>query len=803
MNTINIAIPCPRNTVVPLKEIKPEPKAKQISSEYHKALKSNLLKNASSVDYLKGAKLGLTDATIEYFGLGLSAPYERADGAVMTNAVVSPMRDPISGKFLNKSAYICIPGITQNPVTDNGWMKGEVQCYYSHKIDKQTILFICEDIKDVWRHSQALTAAGMIDDILIISSTDSSAIPAEWKNLEYWARWDKIYLGQDNDEAGDSIAERLLDFMGREAYRAKVPQIRSPEYPYLGKDWTDFWQHGATIELFKKVLREAPVASGATVAQISQVSGANVGTSNPIRIGSFSHNPIDINGAYANGHLYYPTQMHVIRRDEGSGQIVERLDTVVVRSDRTQHRSLYAPAPAGTPLHKRVLKLTDGTIIEKEPKATSIRTWSYESIHAYLTGTDKTRPLPEMFADIMQALKQSVWLPYEEDYAVLALTALVTYVQSVFEAVPLLLLNGPAGSGKSQTGTTMKRLCNNGVVIGQISAAAAARLIDETRGFVVLDDVEAIAAKSGKDFAANEFVQALKVSYNKHTAVKYWTNIKTMQNEKLDFFGVKLLSNTLGADSILGSRMIRIQTCHMPPGTQSEIRDFTVEELMQLKALQNELHTWAFKNVALVDSTYREVYVKKSGRQDEIAAPLRTMAQILGDPAITGMLENSLARQHIQETIHSDDPVEILRDAVRNLIDQGYETVTVTHIRLEMRAILDTNYGMAHTTDIPEWDRPEWIGRQLRSNDLVSDTNLGRTRIYGKNLRLVKFTNWIINEVKAINGTCGKAEHVKVNKKPEDFCKGCQSCPYRAAGCELQVLRMRDEARTAKQNVIR
>ena len=467
-------------------------------------------------------------------------------------------------------------------------------------------------------------------------------------------------------------------------------------------------------------------------------------------------------------------------------------------SSGTSYSVTFNSSSSSAPLHKRVLKLTDGTIIEKEPKATSIRTWGYESIHAYLTGTDKTRSLSDMFADILQALKQSVWLPYEEDYAVLALTALVTYVQSVFEAVPLILLNGPAGSGKSQTGTTMKRLCNNGVVIGQISAAAAARLIDETRGFVVLDDVEAIAAKSGKDFAANEFVQALKVSYNKHTAVKYWTNIKTMQNEKLDFFGVKLLSNTLGADSILGSRMIRIQTRHMPAGTESEVRDFTVEELMQLKALQNELHTWAFKNVELVDRIYREVYVKKTGRQDEIAAPLRTMAQILGDAAISSQLEASLARQHAQETIHNDDPVEVLKEAIRNLIRQGYATVTVTHLRLEMRALLDANYGMTNTTEIPEWDRPEWVGRQLRSNDLVDDCNLGRTRVYGKNLRLVKFTDWLIDEERAVNDEDGNVVHVKVNKKPEDFCMGCQSCPYRTAGCDLQDLRMRDEAKASK-----
>jgi hypothetical protein len=431
-----------------------------------------------------------------------------------------------------------------------------------------------------------------------------------------------------------------------------------------------------------------------------------------------------------------------------------------------------------------------------------MRSWDFESINAYLNKKSATRSLKEIVNEIIEVLRQAIWLPYDEDYSVLALTVPVTYLQSVFESVPLLLLNGPAGSGKSQTGNTMAKICANGVVVGQVSAAAAARLIDQTRGFVVLDDVEAIAAKAGKDVQITEFVQALKVSYNKHTGVKFWTDVKTMKTERLDFFGVKMLNNTLGADSILGTRMIRIQTRKIPDGMKpSSVRDFTAEEIRRLQSLRNELHTYAFDNVERVDHAYREVYSSKTDRQAEIAAPLRTMAKIVGDPSITTALETSLARQHIQQTIAMDDPVETLKEAVRNLIKQGFDTVTLTHLRLEMRALLDANYGMSSTTEIPEWNRPEWLGRQLRSNDLVSDIDLGRKRVYGKNLRLVRFSDWIVDEVVATHDEKGNLIYRAPDKAPDAFCQGCQGCPYRSAGCELQEFRQREEARNNKMRV--
>ena len=753
--------------------------AKPVSREYHQQLRSNLSKNAGALAYLTGEKRGLNTGTIAHFGLGLSAPYKRSDGGTTANAVVAPMRSPETGGFLNKSAYICVPGVTQDPIDSNGWMKGEPQCYYADQVKKQRILFVCEGLKDVWRHWQALQENGLTDRILLVSSTHGSGIPLLWKSEDFWAEWDEVYLGQDADDAGEKIAERVLSLTGRSARRIAVPEA-------YGKDWTDFWQNNGTINEFRDLLDRAPVASGAKVEKLSNQPGV-------IKIGRFSHRPVDINSAYVDGHLYYPTETHVIRKDEETGLLVERLETIVIRSDRTIHRAVYAPAPPGTPLHKRVLKLTDGTIVEKEPNASSLRTWDYESIQRYLEGKVSKRPLKAIVGDILSALRQAIWLPYDEDYVVLALTVPVTFLQVVFESVPLLLMNGPAGSGKSQTGNTMAKLCANGVVIGQVSAATAARLIDETRGFVVLDDVESIAAKAGKDIQATEFVQALKVSYNKHTAVKFWTDVKTMKTEKLDFFGVKLLSNTLGADSILGTRMIRIQTRKMPDGMKSNVRDFDHEDMAKLRALRNELHSWAFENVSSVNHMYRQVYENKTDRHAEISAPLRTMARLVGDPAISSQLETALARQHIDAMATNDDPIETLKEAVRNLIKQGFETVTLTHLRLEMRALLDANYGQASTTEIPEWDRPEWLGRQLRSNDLVVSEDLGRKRFFGKNLRLVRFSDWIVDDIVATHDPEGNPIYSKPSKEPEAFCQGCKGCPYRAAGCELMEHRLRDE----------
>jgi SpoVK/Ycf46/Vps4 family AAA+-type ATPase len=103
--------------------------------------------------------------------------------------------------------------------------------------------------------------------------------------------------------------------------------------------------------------------------------------------------------------------------------------------------------------------------------------------------------------DVKDFLEKSIWLPYSYDYDLLTLLVPVTFAQAIFQAVPMALVVGPAGSGKNALGKAMCRICANAVSVGQISVAAVARLIHETKGFIVLDDLESIGKRSRSDSA--------------------------------------------------------------------------------------------------------------------------------------------------------------------------------------------------------------------------------------------------------------------------------------------------------------
>ena len=499
---------------------------------------------------------------------------------------------------------------------------------------------------------------------------------------------------------------------------------------------------------------------------------------------------MDINGAYVNGFMYYPIQTLVRKKEDdeyGNSFISERYETVVVRSDKTVHKAIKSPAPKGTPDSERVIRLTDGTLIRSEPKSNDYSTWKWNYIDAYINGKVQVRNVKSIYADVYAVLKKSVWLPIKEDYSILALSVLATYVQNVFESVPIIFLNGQAGTGKSQTGIIMSKLSCNGSVIGQVSAATAARHIDAARGFVAFDDLEGVASKGGRESQFSDLIQALKVSYNKHTAEKVWTDVKTMKTERLNFFGIKLISNTQGADDILSTRMLRIQTLHMPDSEKGTIKKMSASDFTQIENLRQELHAWGF-NQCLEIENISQRYNEKTGRFDEIALPLRVIASMVSEDC-SQELETALAKQKTI-TFESNDPIEALREAVKNLIKDGFIRFTVTQLIMELRTLLDENFGASMTNEIPQWQRPEWIGRQLRTLGLLDVVDLGRATLYGKRLKVMQFNDYAINEVIDEIGAT-----IDVIKEPFDFCKGCSSCPYANNQCDFRSKRLQEEQR--------
>lgn len=771
--------------------IKAEMQTKKIATKqsWTAKLSSRLHSNEAALQYLYSRSLSIE--TINEFKLGLSFPYKRQDGLTTANALVVPIRNE-DGSFTNINAYYAIKGVTENPTSENGWMKGSPQAYFTHPYRKQTQIFICEGIKDAWVVYQNLKVNNLLKDILVCSSTHGSSIPNIFKDESFWGRFDKIYLGHDHDSAGDRIAEKLTEYIPKDCYRVKCPVNYAQNAKYTasgevkpqnewGADWTDFFKADSCIEEFLALLDDAPTCT-TKIDENEHQDNFNIE-------GRFNVSPIDINNAYINGKMYYPIQTLVRKKefDEYNQEyFVERYETVVVRSDGTVHKAVKSPAPKGTPDSERVVRLSDGTLIRSEPKANDYGTWKWNNIDAYIKGKLKIRETKDIYEDVYNVLKKSVWLPVKEDYVILSLTVLATYVQNVFESVPILFLNGQAGTGKSQTGIIMSKLSCNGSVIGQVSAASAARHIDAARGFVVFDDLEGVASKGGKDGGQfSELVQALKVSYNKNTAEKIWTDVKTMKTERLNFFGIKMISNTSGADDILSTRMLRIQTLHIPDSEKGTIKKMNASDFAHIEQLRQELHAWGFMNCNKIESLSLENN-EKSGRFDEIALPLRVISSMISKEC-SQKLETALSKQRTV-VFESNEPIEVLKEAVKNLIKDGFIRFTVTQLILELRTLLDENFGANMTNEIPEWQRPEWIGRQLRTLGLLDSVDLGRSTFYGKRLKVMQFNEYAVNEVIEELGTT-----IDQIKEPFDFCKGCASCPYANSHCDFRSNRLQAE----------
>lgn len=763
---------------------KPQPhlvnngESRPANREFLARRQKRLFETIAAMEWLENR--GIRKQAIQTFYLGLSETYIDRKGTTHRNALLGPVIG-VDGIPLNRTVYYNIPGITLNPAADNGWMKGSPTTYYAEAKKGCKSIFICEGPKDLWRTWQAFYDAEDAPDVLLISSTHGSAMPVEWQHFSFWSQFDLVFLGHDNDSAGDKTAQSIAHVAGHETLRVRPPKEK-------GKDWTDFWQHGGSMGEFKALLSEANLISEEITASIEDK-----------KPGRYDYKPIDIATAFHRGYLYYPVRtlnnaLESVKGNDGYAeqQLVARIETVVVRSDRTVHVVREDPAPKGTPPEERVLRLTDGTLIESKPKASIYSTWSWASINAYRNGKSKFRDLAIILKEVNTYLRQAVWLPYEFDYDMLTLLVPVTYAQAVFQSVPMILVVGPAGSGKSALGRAMARICANAASVGQVSAAGVARLIHETKGFVVMDDLESVGSRSGKDIPQfNELIQALKLSYNKETSWKIWTDVsRGMRVERLNFFGVKMINNTTGTDNILGSRMLRVQTRKVPNELREVLGVHEDFDAPWLNRLRDELHTWTFEHVALIDATYKRLFPQPTDRASEIAAPLRVFADIAGDEDIASGLDYVLTMNR-RSVADPDDPIEVMKEAMKRLVRDGYKQISTTHVVLEMKTLIDQNADRHLTNEIAKWEDPAWVGRQLRTHDIIeTNSQGGRQWLFGKSLRIYPIKDHFIDEAL---GSESESVPGYMIRNPVDFCSGCTDCRYRIAGCPIMESRLEVE----------
>lgn len=500
--------------------------------------------------------------------------------------------------------------------------------------------------------------------------------------------------------------------------------------------------------------------------------------------GESAYRPVNVANNFHHDKLYYPVDVIETSKEpkiKGKGwELVERKSTIVIRSDRQKLHATPSRLPNKAGKGEVVYRLSDGTLVSSPPRASSYSTWSWESIQEFL---DEKEPedIGVLVRKIHAHLSSKIWLPKPGDYWILSLAAATSYCQAIFDAVPLILLTGPAGTGKSAISTALSEVSANSVMVSQGSAATLMRLVDESGGLVVVDDLEAVGTgqKKGQD-RFNEIAQVLKVSYKKSSASRVVTDMQTGRTRIMNFFGIKVISNTLGVDKILGSRMLHVYTMSMPSSAAEDFHKRTGLPEEELGSIQDAMHTWAFSNVSKIHDEYNKRYKSNTNRGDEIAAPLRVIASMTNDLEIIEGLESSLSSQGKDQEVE-DAPETIVSSIVNRLIKEGYISLSPLHVQFEILREHEQMKQFIPNKETPTWATLEWVSRILRDLDVIDESGSKRKRLYGTQLTVLPIKEGSV------------AKNIPL-KEAKSFCDICATCQYKNFDCPIKP--RREKAKT-------
>lgn len=738
-----------------------------------------LLRNKPVLNWLF-EEIGVGMNIVERFHLGLSEKIKSDGGA---DLVLSFPVMGADGKPKKRRMYRTITEIISNEEKGEIWCAGAALVYFSGSIRNKKRVLICDNIFDVWRLSHLIGNRTGAKDLLITSSSRPNSIPREFQSRSFFAQFEEIYFGHDGDETG-----RLAAASFRNYCFADVKQILLPKNK---EDWRSILSKNNGFSSFIRLLDQSPfISSGEDPIRESDENG---------ELGEFAIETVNCNGAYVNSRMYYPymverRELQQTSHKEGSTEkvVVYSYQTKVVRSDGEVLDIRYLPAPKGTPTNARVLVLSDGTRIDQVPSPNHYATWHVESINEYIRAKRARsetihRSFDLLLSDLIDHFRRSVWLLFEDDYAILALYSAMSYVYNIFEAIPLLLVYGPKGSGKSELGAAIEQVSFNSKIIGQSSAASTVRILNESRGLIVFDDLESIKLQGEKN-GFNEIHQMLKLSYKKKTSKKFITD-KSGKTVLLDFFGPKVINNTRGADSILASRMITIQT-HKFPFDLKHGRDLTGSSLEFCFNLRNELHSWAMNNCSVIDRHYRSLFPSTGiDRTEEIFLPLKSLALL---SAKTDVIEkiNRASEQFGLEILVPIGTNDLILEALKSCIAGGYVTeVALPHIQLQIAFLIENKAEYRRGTVSREWKHAQTVGNLLQEYRFRDpQVKVRRARLYGKETRIYKLDKKFVESVLKEISESETATLQKNTKSAFDFCenRNCSDCLYNVC-CEEAV----------------
>ena len=328
------------------------------------------------------------------------------------------------------------------------------------------------------------------------------------------------------------------------------------------------------------------------------------------------------------------------------------------------------------------------------------------------------------------------WNVHPDDYFIIARNYIkFTWIYERFEIRPYLLVYGDYGTGKSRWGKYITRLCQNGIVMEQVSAPTLARILQITNSSVMLDELDKIDYP--KDSEALNTI--LRNGYQ--SKGRYRVAEQEGKNYKPSSFLVDqpkvLVKRNMIRDDALASRCIPFRMTPRDKDLKDTMRSndekwWHDQRSLETTAILNLLLKWRWQNIFLQDNIL--IVPGMIARFNDTLMPLLKM----GSPEDKVTMINYMRKQEKAaiDTASDDYRIQIVKfiyqlvedERESNLLGTPASKISLTQI---MNLAKESVGGDMSDFDFKRAWNPKYIKRSLM--DLGFEMEIVRNKSYIKN----------------------------------------------------------------------
>lgn len=325
------------------------------------------------------------------------------------------------------------------------------------------------------------------------------------------------------------------------------------------------------------------------------------------------------------------------------------------------------------------------------------------SINFQISTTAHTALSAQTTLNILEAeFRKYIDLDASEDYFLLSLWTIGTYLHPLFVAYPYIFINGVKGCGKTKLLHLCKLISFHGLHAGSISSSVLFRIIDMYRPSIFIDEAEALANPKN----AGELNSLLLNGYKKGTYALRSAQVADRVDFKVqdfELFCPKMLANIRGIDHVLESRCIPL----VMRRTLKDVGNIEIEDTNEKwRYLRIMLYLFSANHWREVHANYISLdnTVGITNRDWELWKPLLAIAKTIGDTVFEELVEYAKVKtkERITEAAVEQFELILLEVLCKMVRDDGW--FAVSEIVADLKDLYDEEQ---------KWINSRTVGRML------------------------------------------------------------------------------------------